>query len=235
MHPTYFRFHKKPDEHLLQRTADLGRRIRVKFETDVENDYFARHLVPGHYEVDVLEGEIENSQLDHSLTLHNGIANWSINLPEDELGVGDQLTIQCTVNDDTLFEPLVNVMRVTVSPISKKGDGNGKYPRKGKTDTEDSKKGPNKGEKSGNDLTGGIAMPQVFEVRRNSELWHDHDFDDHTGCKVIVDAVDDDPDGASELTFYVNVDNLFLRTDMKGRNADAALKKAKFVYGNVLV
>ncbi len=235
MYPTYFRFHKKPDEHRLERTADLGRRIRVKFETDVENDYFARHLVPGHYEVDVLEGEIENAQLDHSLTLHDGIANWSINLPEDELEVGDQLTIQCTVNDDTLFEPLVNVMTVTVSSMSEKKDGNGKHPREGRTDTEDSRKGRKKGEKSGNDLTGGIAMPDVIEVLRGSAYWQEHDFDDHTGCKVIEDPVDDDPDGASKLTFYVNVDNLFLRTDMKGRNADAALKKAKFVYGNVLV
>ena len=30
-------------------------------------------------------------------------------------------------------------------------------------------------------------MPDVIEVLRGSAYWQEHDFDDHTGCKVIED------------------------------------------------
>lgn len=234
-HPSYFRFYKKPDGHHLRRTGELGRRIRVKFETDVENDYFARDLAPGHYEVEVLDGDLDSRQLDHSLTLHDGIANWSIHIPEDEAEDGDQLTVQCIINDSTLVEPIVNVLTVTMSANRKRKPSADQHRRESDSDREDSKKGDNKGKKAGDSLTGGIAMPDVIEVRRDTKLWTDHDFDDHTGCKVIEESTGDDPKSASKFTFYVNVDNVFLRTDMKGRNGDAALAKAKFVYGNVLV
>jgi len=140
------------------------------------------------------------------------------------------------VTDDTLIDPLVNVLKITITSQMGSKKGNGDHNRKKRQDSEDkSKKGDTKGEKSGDQLTGGIALPHVIRVRRNDQYWHDQSFDDHTGCKVIEDAVDDDPQATSKLTFYVNVDNLFLRTDMKGRDGDVALKEAKFVYGNVLV
>ena len=56
-------------------------------------------------------------------------------------------------------------------------------------------------------------------------------FDESTASKVIDDGDELQP----KLTFYVNVDNIFLRTDMKGSEADVALVKKKFIVGNVLV
>src|SRR5439155_14030561 len=73
-HPTFFRFHHKTDGEILGRTCETGRRCRIKFETDVENEYFSRASTPGRYHVEIVEGSIEGADLDHSLTLHNGVA-----------------------------------------------------------------------------------------------------------------------------------------------------------------
>jgi hypothetical protein len=125
-HPTFFRFFKKGEKDILLRNAELGRRCRIKFETDVQNDYFSRADLPGHYHVELLEGPIEGLELDHSLTLHNGIGNWSINLPEDELSEGDELTIQCTVTDDVIASPFVNITKVKIVEKSETKGGRGK-------------------------------------------------------------------------------------------------------------
>jgi hypothetical protein len=78
-------------------------------------------------------------------------------------------------------------------------------------------------------------MPVIIEVKQNDENWQRHAFDDKTACKVLEDAVGEEDDERSTYTFYVNVDNLFLKTDMKGAADDVAVMKAKFIYGNVLV
>ena len=84
-------------------------------------------------------------------------------------------------------------------------------------------------------LPGGIQMPAIIEVKENDDNWQRHSFDEKTACKVLEDAVGDEDDERSTYTFYVNGDNIFLKTDMKGAANDVAVMKAKFVYGNVLV
>ena len=240
-HPTFFRFHGRPDRETLVRNTEQGRRCRMKFDTDVENDYFSRPNLPGHYHVEVLEGSIEGVDLDHSLTLHNGIANWSINLPEDALTEGDDLTIQCTITDDVIAAPFVNIARLHVvrhsepnpiprpgSRLSRKGAGAPGGTGGGGGATDDSKR-------EGDDLQAGIQMPDIIEVEENDGNWQRHKFDDKTACRVIEDGTGDGDDERSTYTFYVNVDNIFLRTDMKSAKNDIALMKAKFKYGNVLV
>ncbi|MCI0722274.1 MAG: hypothetical protein L0338_25370 [Acidobacteria bacterium] len=236
-HPTFFRFYHKSDGETLVRNAELGRRCRIKFDTDVENEYFSRTDLPGHYHVEILEGPIEGIELDHSLTLHNGIANWSINLPEDSLTEGDKLTVQCTVTDEVVAAPLVNIAQLRVvarseppdhlkqgRPLSRKGAGNEAGSGDGSDDS-----------KRGDESPSGIQMPVIIRVREDDDNWKLHHFDEKTACKVLEDGVGDEDNERSEYTFYVNIDNVFLRTDMKGAVSDVAIMQAKFVYGNVLV
>ena len=230
-HPTFFRFAKKHDGESLTRSAELGRRCRIKFETDVANDYFSREDVTGRYHVEVLEGAIEGAELDHSLTLYDGVANWSINLPEDVLSPGDEVTLQCSVTDDTLTEPFVNVAKITLSSIHESDPKNGTRSRRG-----------GKGSTSGSGAVGdhddrsGIRLPDIVKVRENDASWVEHKFRDTTACKVVQDALDiDEEHDQSVYTFYVNVDNRFLRTDMKQGSTDVASTEAKFVFGNVLL
>lgn len=240
-HPTLFRFFHRSAGEVLTRNVERNRRCRIKFETDVENDYFIRADLPGHYHVEVLEGPLEGIELDHSLTLHNGVANWSIALPDDEIAEGDQLTIQCTITDDVLQNPFVNIAKLRVvkqsesteSPtpgkrLSRKGAGkvSGKGGQGGDSD---------KSTADGDANEGGIQMPHVEEVHEGDAMWSKFKFDEKTACHVVEDTVGGVDEERTEYSFYVNADNLFLKNELKSGKADAALIQAKFKYGNVLV
>jgi hypothetical protein len=240
-HPSFFHPSKLRPGQLLDRTFEIGRRCRVKFETDVENDYFGRAALKGRYFVELLEGPFEREDLDNSLTLHDGTAYWSINIPEDKVNPGDQLTIQCSVNDDVISEPFVNIVRLRATAKAEHKP----------TDTPKPEPDPNKGhDKPGGKGTGqagnqgasgpaqpdGIKLPDIVEVEEGDANWVTHGFNPETACKVIEDGTGGEAEGQQSIyTFYVNVDNLYLRTDMKTTREDVALQKAKFKYGNVLV
>ena len=231
-HPTFFRFEKTPDADSIHRSAEKGRRCRIKFETDVANDYFKRASVPGHYCVEVLEGPMEGLDVSHNLVLHDGVANWSISLP-DELNVRDELTIQCTVTDDTLIEPFVKVALISVSPRTQRRSGEGERGRRRDTDTPTSGEGAPGGK--GENKDAGIQLPKIHRVKENDQLWREHGFDHFTGCKVVDDSDPLHPENGPTLTFYVNTSNRSFETDLKVGREDPKVAEAKFVYANVLV
>lgn len=227
-HPTFFRFLKHKDSDALSREAELGRRCRLKFETDVVNEYFIRSQVPGKYYVDVLEGLPDDGELNHSLTLHDGIANWSIEIPDD-VNIGSTITMMCTVNDETLADPIVNTVRLKIIPQSaRKGGRNGKRSER--------KSG---GGKDGKTMPTGIKMPDLVPVREheapNCSTWAQEGFDQHSACKVIPDTLTVDGKDQTAYTFYINLDNVALLSEMKESKQDASLVEAKFKYGNVLL
>ncbi len=231
-HPTFFRFAKTPESDSIHRSAEKGRRCRIKFETDVVNDYFKRASVPGRYSVDVQDSSTEGLDLSHNLVLHDGVANWSINLPE-ELSVGDQLTIKCTVTDDTLLEPFVKIALVTVSQRRQRKSGEGA--RDQLRDSDDStKRGEEHGGK-GRHKDAGIKLPRIHKVKEGDLYWQNHHFDSFTGCKVVDDSDPDRPEIGADLTFYVNTSNRAFETDLKNCREDPSVAEAKFVFANVLV
>lgn len=240
-HPTFFRFFRKNAGVVLDRDAEVGRRCRIKFETDVVNDYFGRDDNRGRYIAEIVEGPSDGKELDSNLTLHDGVANWSITLPVDSLSVRDEITVQCTVADDVLSEPLVNIARIRIVAKSTTGGGGGDDRKANRGDDQDGERGDGgagtggKRGSSGPEAPSGIAMPEIHKVKEGDPLWVEHDFNEHTACKIIEDAVDENGTDRSTYTFYVNVSNISLQTDMKNSRDDVALKEAKFVYGNVLV
>jgi hypothetical protein len=234
-HPSFFRFHKKPAGTTLQRDCEKGRRARIKFETDVENGYFNRSSMKGHYDVEVLEGQFEGVMLNHNLTLHDGIANWNVEIPEDA-NEGDTMILQCIVNDETLLEPYNNVATLTVKRKQEHRPGpGGKRDRKGsKAKHEQGSNGEAAGGGGGSGGGGqepdGISMPDIDEVEK--DRWKQFGFDENSACKIVEDATEDD---RSVYTFHINIDNICLETEMKYAKGDPAVAKAKFVYGNVLI
>ena len=74
-------------------------------------------------------------------------------------------------------------------------------------------------------------MPPIIEVDETTPEWEKHGFDDSTACIVI----DDGDDGQAKYSFYINVANISLRTELKGSDADAELVKKKFIWANVLI
>ncbi len=231
-HPTYFRFAKKPETDLLRRSTEKGRRCRIKFETDVANDYFKRPSVPGRYFVEVIGGPVEGRDVAHSLVLHDGVANWSVRLPDD-LDVGDEVTLQCTVADDSLIEPFVSVVEISIVPQGRRKSGK-RSRRERRLDSGDSTDGSGQGGK-GSDNEAGIQLPHIETLRERDPRWSERGFDHYTGCEVVDDSDVEKAANGRDLTFYVNMSNRALETDLKDSREDARVVEAKFVYANVLV
>jgi hypothetical protein len=95
LHPSFFKFKKIKYGQLFVRDCELGRRCRINFETDVQNDYFKRAANAGRFIVEVLEGSWKEDDFNWSLTLHNGVATASIKVP-DKVVIGDEITLQFT-------------------------------------------------------------------------------------------------------------------------------------------
>jgi hypothetical protein len=79
----------------------------------------------------------------------------------------------------------------------------------------------------------GIELPEIVKVKTDDENWRTHNFDEYTACKVVVDAEGETDNEKDVYTFYINVDNRYLRTDMKAAKEDVRVQEAKFIYGNV--
>lgn len=236
-HPTFFRFEKLKAGEVLQRTCELGRRCRLRFVTDVENEYFVRESDRGRYHVEVVSGALEGRELTTSINLYNGVANWSVAIPEEDVSPGDILAVQLTVTDDLLPEPIVNIARVTIVEKSRHDlseNGERKH-RSGGEDPGSTGAGRPPGNQgdSSDGPPAGIELPKINKVRRNG--WEERSFDEHSSCTVIDEGTGDENDERSVYEFYVNVDNVYLQTDMKHGCGDAPLIETKFIYGNVLV
>ena len=236
-HPTYFRFEKLKDGETLERTCEHGRRCRLRFVTDVENEYFVREIDRGRYHVAVVEGALKRRELTSSINLYNGAANCSVAIPEEDVASGDVLALQIAVEDDVIPDPIINIARVTItdkSPQDGRGNGKRREHSGGKIPGSDSA-GADKGN-TGQGRDGppmGIELPPIHKVRRDG--WDQRGFDEHSACTVIEESTGDVDDDRSVYEFYVNVDNLYLQTDVKDGTGDPAMVEAKFIYGNVLV
>lgn len=208
-HPTYFKVEDSPYGSLYRRSAELGRRCRIKFKTDVENGYFNRSTDQGTFDLEVVESSADVETPNHSVVLEDGVAYFNMMLP-DGASVDDWFVIQATVNDPTLIEPFVNLIKITVTERAERKGGSPK--------------------KAGGEK---LALPTIIPVQYGDECWHRYKFTEKTATHVISDRIDDS--GEYQHVFYINVDNVALLTEMKYSKQDARLMRAKFIYGNVLL
>ncbi len=208
-HPTYFKVEGIAYGAVYKRNAELGRRCRIKFETDVENGYFDRPTDRGAFDLEIIENDGELDTPSYSLVLENGYAYLNMTLP-DGVKVSDSFVLQAAVSDSTLVEPFVNLIRITVTERSERKSGQRK--------------------KAGGEA---LALPRIFQVKCGDEHWERYHFTEKTACHVISDPVEETD--TYQHTFYVNIDNAALQTEMKYSKQDARLMRAKFIYGNILL
>jgi len=215
-HPSYFRFKKREYGKTLKRNCEIGRRVRIAFETDVENQYFDRAVDRGDFAVKPLDDTVVDFSASN-IGLENGIGTWNFELPES-VKPGSTFTLQTTVSDPTLLEPFINTVEIDVRPKRERNGGSRKNPKR--------KKGG-----AGNDEGGGgISLPKIVEVREGHTQWGKRNFNRKTACHVESDHVKTE----TQYTFYINLDNDFLQSEMKAAADNAKLLEAKFIYGNVL-
>jgi len=224
--PTYFKFKGKDAGVELERQTHKNLRSRIAFETDADNDYFSRKLEAGDFTLSRVDGPQRTPAANFvGPLLHNGIATLSVKIPE-ETPVGSTIEYVAVVTDPYREDPFENRFTVVVKPEAEIGGGGGTR-----------RKPPGGKEGAGREQPGGIALPNIIEVAEDQ--WNDHEFDRNTAL-VIKDAGSDEKVAgenahASRFDFFINIDNIYLKSEMKSLKADAPLLKAPFTYGLVLI
>jgi hypothetical protein len=206
--PTYFRLCPGQENKIWYRNL----RSRAQFDTDVVNDYFNRDKYRGSSYVSINGNELE----DYTLNIWQGRATLTMHLPEN-FKIGDHLECKVKITDETQIEPFVSIFYREIEPDFK---GNG-----GGTTGRTLPPGNGFGERT---IPDSLSLPKITEV--TEEMWNAHGFTKFTALKVINI-------GNDAYDFYINLDNIYLKTDIKGLGdkEDLSLIKKQFEYSLVLI
>ena len=153
---------------------------------------------------------------DFEVNFLNGVATLNIERPENA-AVGDVLQYHSQVNDVTQIDPFEDEFEVLVTQLVQKRDGEPGERQPPVEESDGSRK-----------LPGGVAMPNMIEVREAE--WDKHGFDRESALKIM--AGDDD-----SYDYFINMDNLYLLNELKvlPANDDPKLMRSKFKYAMVLL
>lgn len=225
-YPTYFRFRGKDYGFELHRDCPINMRCRIAFETDAVDDYFSRDIDRGEFTLYRVTDSRRISADNYVMNLQNGIATLSVQLP-DNCCEGDQLDFVVVVTDSTQIEPFDNKFSITVAKATVPHGGPAQ-PREPTT--------LGKGEERV--MPAGIALPNIIEVAEKDWQKENPPFDRYAALR-ITDAghpVDngDNGNGQDVYDFYVNVDNVYLKSELKSTRQEPEIVRRRFIYGLVL-
>jgi hypothetical protein len=202
-------------------------RPRIEFETDAVNDYFSRDTEPGQFSLFLVNGEERVRVTDFvGPNLHNGIGTLSIKLPTT-CKAGDTLSFLAQVTDPSRVEPFENRFTVRIKEKAEPSSGSGDKERKSPS----GKPGKDR------EVPGGIALPNVILVKEDEWAKQSPPFDKYTALRIksAGDTGTQNGDAKPTFDFYINIDNVYLKTEMKAPDRDPEVTQARFKYGLVLV
>lgn len=223
----YFRNAKQPEDKY-ERDAHLDSRVNISFITDAENDYFKRDDEPGEFTLYIVDGETKSHAKDyHQPTLSNGNANMSLLLPSNAKE-NDELTFIAEINDPSRVEPFECVLVLNVKPPQSKPHGGPSTKPNQDTDEGENKGPKGNGSKNTTDTLLDIPNPQLVSEKD----WENHEppFDRNTAMRIM-----EQPDAKGQYDFFLNVDNVYLKTYMKSNPKEASSMKLRFSVGMTLV
>ena len=217
-HPSYFRFKDMAYGRELQRTTAINMRSRIVFETDVANDYFSRKQFFGRHVLNPRDYDSLNGHVpDLTLNLHNGVATLNLDMPP-AANIGDRFSYELIIEDETLAEPFVNPFVVSVGGPQNPSGGDAPRPKR-----------PGNG--SGK-TPQGLAIPTPIPVYESE--WETHNFDRQSALKPVY-YPSSDGGGAGSYTYYINMDNVHLKTELKATKENPEVVKFRWQSGMVLI
>jgi len=229
-HPTYFKFKGKDYGKVLNRDCNLGQRCRITFETDTVNDYFSRQVNPGTFALSLVAGQNRSLVSDYVGPFpQNGIAVLSLELPQNAQ-VGDSLEFEATVSDPTLLQDFTNrfslLVKVEVQPNGNPGTR---------------RKPPANDPGDEREIPSGIALPNIIPIEEANWSSVEPAFHKHSALRVrTTDVQDSTANGNDEgrhdvFDFIINMDNVFLKSELKSSKEAIELVQKRWQYALVLV
>jgi len=225
-YPSYFKFKGKEYGKTLCRNCHINMRFRITFETDAVNEYFTRNIDPGKFLLQMLENGSKSLVEDYSINLHNGVANLSVRLPKT-CCEGDVLKYLAVVTDRTQIKPFENFLEITVLGSANQRRG-----------TRRDRKPPSEDKGKDRELPSGISLPNITEVYEDQWDKQDPPFDKFTALRVktVIEEEETQNGGEKEVyDFYINMDNLYLKHELKVTRQDDRIVRTKYRDGMVLV
>jgi hypothetical protein len=231
-YPSFFKLKDVEYGNLLTRGCPINVRPRLTFETDAVNDYFSRSVHPGVFSL-CIESEGKTFRVPTATTnLSNGIASLNLELPPD-CKIGDEIEYVAEVSDYSRVEPFVNrFLLIVVKELRRQ------------TSKKRNRRNP-PGDKDGRkrEKPAGISLPNVIQVFEESEdgakTWDEMDppFNEHSALRVISHGEDgsDGLDSRLSYDFYVNMDNFYLKHDLKRSTVEPDLTRTQFANALVLI
>ncbi|EKQ50759.1 MAG: hypothetical protein B655_2274 [Methanobacterium sp. Maddingley MBC34] len=209
-YPTFFKLNKKNTEKR-PKHCPQNQRFRIQFETDADNDYFTRDSHPGEFKLKLADEDFDYSNIN----LWNGIATLNCEIPPEK-ELGDIIEFTAEINDVSRIEPFLIPFFVKVDPpMTSKTQGSGQR----------QKPPGQKGNKR--DQPSGLNLPNIIQVEKND--WDERGFDKETA--LVIKGTDEEG-----YDFYVNIDNIYLETEVKARTKDdPKILKSQYQYGLVLM
>jgi hypothetical protein len=232
-HPMYFKFKGKDYGFQLHRDCHINYRARITFETDAQNDYFSRNADPGEFGLYLITDTSRTPVSDFvGPSLQNGIATLTVHLPPNCV-VGDCLNLEATVTDPTLLDPYRNLFSIRVKPEAAPSNG---QPGKRRPP-------PNGEEGKDRELPSGISLPNIVPVEESDWGNHTPPFDKNTALRIMISAAQNEPvqtqnadaDAQDIYDFLINMDNVFLKSELKITSEESEVIRARWKYGQVLV
>lgn len=203
-----------------KRECPVNQRMRLTFETDVQNNYFTRHIESGHFTLSLMgHGEDKKNVSYVGPNLRNGIATLMVDL-SDDVEIDDKLEFVAQIKDS--MRSFENPILVTVKPEAQKhqGGNGGRNP-------------PNNEEGKKRERPSQLAPPDIERIYRRD--WETHGFDEFTAMKVEAVGYAGESDSTELYAFKVNMDNTPLLNEIKQKRLDDGSARNQFLYANVLV
>lgn len=233
--PSKFHFKgHEPSFHLI-RDAHVGSHARIAFETDAANDYFARDEEPGSFELFRITINGRTPAINYQRPrLHNGLAHLSLTLPDDVTN-GDDVQYEAVINDPSRVEPFVNPFILIVRPAIDSVKRPQRQPVSPHSIGEQQgEEGGGSGNKEPEQKRDGLLdLPNTNPVYEKDWEAQEPRFDKFTCMRIKRQPDTDEND--DRYDYFLNMDNIHLRTYLKTKPKDAAGMRLRFTVGMTLV
>ena len=218
--PSYFKLSKNCDEkpHPINQES-----FRVQYETDVENNYFQRDEDPGKMTLKcTLMRNNEVVNVNHNISLWNGSATLTVNISNikknQNLAPEDILHFEATVDDVNQIEPFTSEFSICIKQ-EKEANGSNSGTRKNPP-----------GDKPGKERQKpSLLDPPPEPIPVHEDEWEKHDFDKYSALRIM------DSGEKKGYDFYVNVDNIYLQSEIKNSKIAPEILKNRYTMGMVLL
>jgi hypothetical protein len=141
--------------------------------------------------------------------------------------VDDILKFLAVVTDPSRIDPFENKFTAKVRPAAEPSGEPGHRPKPTTNHKGDDR-----------EVAAGIALPNIIEVYEKDWGKHNPNFDKYTALRIKSAGVDENGqngDAKPVFDFFVNMDNIYLNTEIKPAYRDPKVVRARFTYGMVLL